>query len=188
MAIDRPGAIAAALDFEPERSGGWRGADLFDARGMPAQPAGERSRRPPLRQGDRGAAIFRPDQPSRGQLAAIEHGDRRGDLGRTRCSTPNEGRREMVTPSQAGQRPRSARLPRTNPGSFPVDIDVERSGHRPTSSTEVREHGRRSTGRNTPTAGLSMATAPNPNGCRRGLSFAADRTQQHARGSRTGGH
>jgi hypothetical protein len=54
MAIDRPGAIDAALGFEPERSGGRRGADLFGARGMPAQPAGERSQRPPLRQGDRG--------------------------------------------------------------------------------------------------------------------------------------
>jgi hypothetical protein len=50
MAIDRPGAIDAALGFEPERSGGRRGADLFGARGMPAQPAGERSRRLPLRQ------------------------------------------------------------------------------------------------------------------------------------------
>jgi hypothetical protein len=36
MAIDRPGAIDAALDFEPERSGGWRDDDLFDARGMTA--------------------------------------------------------------------------------------------------------------------------------------------------------
>jgi hypothetical protein len=36
MAINRPGAIDAALAFEPERSGGWRGADLFDARGMTA--------------------------------------------------------------------------------------------------------------------------------------------------------
>jgi len=43
MAIDGPGAIDAALGFEPERSGGRRGADLFGTRGMPAQPAGERS-------------------------------------------------------------------------------------------------------------------------------------------------
>jgi hypothetical protein len=68
MAIDWPEAIDAALDFEPERSGGWRGADLFAARGMPAQPAGERSRRPPLRQGDRGKAVFWPDQAMRGRM------------------------------------------------------------------------------------------------------------------------
>jgi len=37
MAIDGPGAIDAALGFEPERRGGRRGADLFGARGMPAQ-------------------------------------------------------------------------------------------------------------------------------------------------------
>src|ERR1700693_2400268 len=68
MAIDRPGAIDAALGFEPERSGGRRGADLFAARGMPAQPAGERSRRLPLRLGDRGKAVFWPDQAMRGRM------------------------------------------------------------------------------------------------------------------------
>jgi hypothetical protein len=68
MAINRPGAIDAALVFEPERSGGRRGADLFGARGMPAQPAGERSRRLPLRPGDRGVAVFWPDQAIRGRM------------------------------------------------------------------------------------------------------------------------
>jgi hypothetical protein len=68
MAIDRPEAIVAALGFEPARSGGRQGADLFAARGMPAQPAGERSRRPPLRQGGRGEAVFRPDQAIRGRM------------------------------------------------------------------------------------------------------------------------
>jgi hypothetical protein len=75
MPIDRPGAIDAALGFEPERSGGRQGADLFAARGMPAQPAGERSRRLPLRHCDRGEAVFRPDQAIRGRMAVIEHGD-----------------------------------------------------------------------------------------------------------------
>jgi hypothetical protein len=68
MAIGWPGAIDAALGLEPERSGGRQGADLFAAQGMPAQPAGERSRRPPLRQGDRGEAVFRPDQAIRGRM------------------------------------------------------------------------------------------------------------------------
>jgi hypothetical protein len=79
MAIDRPGAIDAALGFEPEYSGGRRGADLFASRGMPAQPAGERSRRPPLRQGDRGEAVSRLDQshrrPHRRDRTSMSGGD-----------------------------------------------------------------------------------------------------------------
>jgi hypothetical protein len=55
MAIDRLGAIDAALG-----SGGRQGADLFVARGMPAQPAGEEV-------GDRrcGKAIEANPPPSR---------------------------------------------------------------------------------------------------------------------------
>jgi hypothetical protein len=74
MAIDRPGAIAAALDFEPERSGGWR---------PPTCLMREECRR--SRQGKEvgnrrcGKAIeAKPSsgqiKPTRGQVAALEHG------------------------------------------------------------------------------------------------------------------
>jgi hypothetical protein len=74
MAIDRPGAIDAALDFEPQRSGGWR---------APTCLMREECRR--SRQGKEvgasrcGKAIeAQPSsgqiKPSRGLMAAIEHG------------------------------------------------------------------------------------------------------------------
>ncbi len=61
MAIDRPEATAAAS----RATGAQRRTakeDFVAARGMTAQPTGEESLTPPLRQGGRGEAGLRPDQ------------------------------------------------------------------------------------------------------------------------------
>jgi hypothetical protein len=161
------------------------GTDLFDARGMTAQPAGERSRRPPLRQGDRGEAVFRPDQAIMRQHGRNPHGDR-GDSGRTSCSMLKGGRREKARLSQGGPASALSRLPRTNPRSFPVDIGVGRP------RTLKPNRGQTSLG-NRPDGNTPASAAPldderrGSNGCRRGLSFAADRTRQHDRASQTDG-
>jgi len=44
------------------------GGGFLASRGMAAQPAGEESCRTPLRQVDRGAAVLRPDQATRGRV------------------------------------------------------------------------------------------------------------------------
>jgi hypothetical protein len=75
MAIDRPGAIDAALDFEPKRSGGRRGADLvWCARNAGASRQGKEV-------GDRRCGKVIEAKPSSGQIkpseavwAAIEYG------------------------------------------------------------------------------------------------------------------
>src|SRR5713101_3574063 len=71
MAIVRPQAIDDA-PAGPERSGGWRRRDFLGSRGMgePGSPRawgagwqaqGKKVSPPPLRQGDRGAAVLWPD-------------------------------------------------------------------------------------------------------------------------------
>jgi hypothetical protein len=61
MAICRPKVIAAAPVFGPERSGGWQRPDFLGSRGM-GEAQGKKVALPPLRPGDRGAAVLWPDQ------------------------------------------------------------------------------------------------------------------------------
>src|SRR5689334_15033098 len=61
MAICRPKVIAAAPVFGPERSGGWQRRDFLGSRGM-GEAQGKKVALPPLRPGDRGAAVLWPDQ------------------------------------------------------------------------------------------------------------------------------
>jgi hypothetical protein len=56
MAIDRPQAIDDA-PAGPELSGGWRRRGFLASRGM-GEAQGKKVAPPPLRQGDRGAAVL----------------------------------------------------------------------------------------------------------------------------------
>src|SRR5260370_12182228 len=62
MAIDRPQAIDDAPARAPEHSGGWRRRDFLGSRGM-GEAQGKKVSPEPLRQGGRGAAVLRLDQP-----------------------------------------------------------------------------------------------------------------------------
>src|SRR5690606_31863576 len=64
MAVERPETIGPHLE---EAAMEWRaaGSGFLGPRGMAAQPAGEESRRRPLRENDRGEAGFRSDMPNR---------------------------------------------------------------------------------------------------------------------------
>ena len=92
MAIEGPGAIDDALACEPEHSGGWRAGGFLVSRGMGAAQ-GKKVARPPLRQGDRGAAVPRSDQAIKRQVGRARLGQLLGHGHRepSRCNLRRRG-------------------------------------------------------------------------------------------------
>jgi hypothetical protein len=187
MAIDRPGAIAAALDSEPERSGGRRAPTCL------MREECRRSRRG-KEVGNRRCGKAIEAQPTSGQIKPSRgpyDRDRTRRLKRRLAPNAlldtNEGRREMVRRSKRGQRPRSAACP--GPGRAPCRLISPQRG--PAAGPQAQPRSESIAGdrldATRPTAGLSMAKGANPSDSRGGLSFAADRPRHHARNSRTDG-
>ena len=145
---------------------------LFDAQGMTARPAGEISRRPPLRQGDRGEAVFRSDQTIKRPYDRDRTRSFERRFGRTSRLTPNEGPQEKQDEAfvrQAGVGP-SAFL---GTAVVSVDIGVAIPGRSPqeSQSRSADSTGHRSEASKPYCGRLSMVSALRQTGPGSGLGF-----------------